>query len=151
MKLKYYLRGLGTGILFAAIILTISHAIGDKKTSESETTTTNISQEKNQDTTEENTAETTTQEITTTQESTTTQDISTAGINDEKVMVTVASGMSSEGVSSMLQEKGVISNSTEFDSYLKENGYSKIIAVGNYEIDSDLTFKEIAEIITKTN
>ena len=31
MKLKYYLKGLGTGILFASIILSISFAVYDKQ------------------------------------------------------------------------------------------------------------------------
>lgn len=142
MKIKYYLRGLGTGILFATIILTISFAVrnSDKETSETEGTTSESRvqvETESESESETETAETTTE--------------STTGLNDDKVVISIKPGMSSEDVAQLLSEKGVFENATEFDTYLKNNGYSKTIVVGDYNIEPGLTFKEIAEIITNTN
>jgi len=143
MKIKYYLRGLGTGILFATIILTISYATKHTKTLDSETTSQGIIEETTKETSTENA---------TIQQTTSTNSVSDNGsINNKNVTVTVKSGMSSEEVSSMLQENGIIESATDFDIYLNEKGYSKIIAVGTYEILANSTYKEIAEAITNTN
>lgn len=141
MKIKYYLRGLGTGILFATIILSISFAVrnSDKKTVDNEATT---SESRVQVETEESSEETTEQESTTQAESVE---------NNNNITLSIKSGMSSEVVADLLADQGAISNSQEFDSYLKENGYSKTIVVGDYTIVPGMTFKEIAEIITNTN
>jgi len=141
MKIKYYLRGLGTGILFATLILTISYAMRNNKNEiETQTQTTASSTQESANDTTNSTSETTT-------------DVSdsTGSINSEKIAITVESGMSSEQVANMLQTKSVVQSATDFDNYLKENGYSKTIAVGSYEINANSTYKEIAEIITNTN
>ena len=140
MKVKYYLRGLGTGILFATVILTISFAVRENSVQGNEQ---DITQKTTiQETTEETKIiETTTQEIETTQNS----------LNDYSVSVTVESGMSSEGVAAMLERAGVIENASEFDEYLRQNDYSKIISVGTYNIEPNSSYEEIAKIITKTN
>lgn len=147
MKIKYYLRGLGTGILFATIILTISYATKNNDT-EIETTTQTSTEET---TTEETTTESTTEIIEETSQETTITNDDYVSNNSENVSITVSSGMSSEQVAGMLQANGIIENASDFDAYLNQNGYSKIISVGNYEIVANSTYKEIAEIITNTN
>lgn len=140
MKIKYYLRGLGTGILFATLILTISYSMRNNSSETETQITTNSSTEINHETIEE-----------VEEPLTTNLNNDTNSINSEKVVISVESGMSSEQVADMLQTKAVIQSATDFDSYLKANGYSKIISVGNYEINANSTYKEIAEIITNTN
>lgn len=136
MKIKYYLRGLGTGILFSTIILTIAFAVrnSDNKTVENDETTSESRVQVETETNEE--------EITTDSET---------NININEIIVSIKSGMSSEDVSELFASQGIVENQEEFDSYLKDNGYSKTIVVGDYSIVPGLTYKEIAEIITNTN
>ncbi len=187
MKLKYYLRGLGIGILVTALIMgfttrdsrpltdaeikaaaaelgmvesdslrladlpqepTPTPEITPEPTKEPETTpepeaTTESSGEpaKESETTPEpaeepeNTSEAATE---TTQESGT--DIS----------VTVSAGSGSRTVCNRLEEVGVITDAAEFDKYLCDQGYSKRICVGTFEIPADASWEEIAKIITRS-
>lgn len=151
MKIKYYLRGLGTGILFATIILIISNATKNDNIT-TETTTQTTTQITTEIVTETSAEEVSTEELEATTEETTQETTGDTGsINSEIKTITVSSGMSSEQVAGMLQSNGIIENATDFDTYLKEYGYSKIISVGKYEISANSTYKEIAEIITNTN
>lgn len=136
MKIKYYLRGLGTGILFSTIILAIAFAVrnSDNKTVKNDETTSESRVQVETETNEE--------EITTNSET---------DININEIIVSIKSGMSSEDVSELFASQGIVENQEEFDSYLKDNGYSKTIVVGDYSIVPGLTYKEIAEIITNTN
>lgn len=64
------------------------------------------------------------------------------------ITLTIRSGASSYGVSKDLQEAGLIVDAGEFDTYLCNNGYSKSIRVGTYEIPLGTSEEEIAKIIT---
>lgn len=68
----------------------------------------------------------------------------------ETVTITVQSGSGSRTVCNQLAEAGLIENAAEFDRYLIDNGYSKRICVGTYEIEVGVNEEEIAKIITKT-
>jgi cell division protein YceG involved in septum cleavage len=48
-----------------------------------------------------------------------------------------------------LEALDIISDATEFDTYLEENGYSDDIKAGTFNISLDATFEEIAKEITK--
>lgn len=155
MKIKYFLRGLGTGILFATIILTISYAFRNNNIKPEETTKSSVAWETEESATVEETSieETTIQETTieeTTIEETTiqeaTSEVTTTGIK----IITITSGMSSTGVSNLLEEMGIIQDSKEFDTFLRNGGYSRKILVGSYEVSSDASFEEIAKKITGT-
>lgn len=67
---------------------------------------------------------------------------------DEKVTLKVIRGDSSVSVSRRLFEAGLVESAVEFDKYLCENGYDKIISVGEYELDFSMSFEEIANKIT---
>ena len=66
----------------------------------------------------------------------------------QTVTVTVKKGASSGSVSSRLQEEGLVEDAKTFDNYLCNNGYSRSINPGTYEIVPGTSEEEIAKIIT---
>lgn len=64
------------------------------------------------------------------------------------VSIVIPSGADSYTVSKQLEEKQLIENAGEFDAYLCNNGYSRSIRVGTYEITMGATWEEIARKIS---
>lgn len=222
MKLKYYLRGLGTGIIVTALILGISYAVSVDKTmtdeevlarakqlgwsestvlsemvkvpeedapqeeqntinAETEDITETKTETETEDITETET-ETETEDIAETEVETETEDIADAedvtetegisevtaedevtdsedvlesgnkqfGMPDEAgtVTITIVRGDSSDSVSRMLEEAGLVDSASAYDKYLCQNGYDKSIRVGKFDIPADATGEEIAKMIT---
>lgn len=193
MKLKYYLRGLGAGILFATIVLFISYSYkmsdgqikkraeelgmvyagkeeqttadidnestggngetGDKASSE-ETESTNIAgQTSTNEPTSDNKEETTTPEPTTPEPTTeaTTPEPTTPNEKVEKCELTVTGSTSSNDVAYALANAGIIEDAEEFNDYLCDNGYDRRIQNGTYTITSDMSYEDIAKLITTRN
>ena len=61
--------------------------------------------------------------------------------------IVIVRGDNSYTVSRRLQEAGLVEDAREFDAYLVDNGYSKSIRTGTYEIPLGATWEEIADII----
>ncbi|MBO8156090.1 MAG: hypothetical protein H0Z32_06510 [Bacillaceae bacterium] len=57
--------------------------------------------------------------------------------------------MNSSDVSELLYQAQIIDNEKRFNQYLVENGLSTRIQIGEYELISDMTYEEIAAIITR--
>ena len=175
MKLKYYLRGLGIGVLVTTIILTIAHHAQRKMSDadiierakelgmvmEEDTLFDDSETKENQTTTQDPTTEQgTTQEPTTkepvTEEPTTKEPVTEEPTtqkptgNLKTVTFTVTDGMYSEAVTDILYKAGIITNKAEFNSFLEKNGYSRIIQNGKHTVNSSMTYEEIAKVITKT-
>lgn len=74
-----------------------------------------------------------------------------AEVLGDMVQVTIFEGNNSVNVSRVLEEAGLVESATAFDRYLRDNGYSKIINMGSYEIPMGTGEEEIAHIITNTN
>nr|WP_275580403.1 endolytic transglycosylase MltG [Metabacillus iocasae] len=70
-------------------------------------------------------------------------------INKAKIEIT--SGMTSMDISSKLVEAKIIKNSADFEQYLAKNQLTTKIQIGSYLLSSDMSHKEIAEILTNTN
>jgi len=72
------------------------------------------------------------------------------GMPDEAgtVTITIVRGDSSDSVSRMLEEAGLVDSATAYDKYLCQNGYDKSIRTGKFEIPADATGEEIAKLIT---
>ena len=95
--------------------------------------------------------ETTTPQETTTQE-TTTQETQTETENVTEpeagtvvtYTLTIASGMSSNTVCEMLKRAGIIENPADFDNFLVGNGYADRIRVGSFEVNSGMSYEELA-------
>jgi hypothetical protein len=176
MKLKYFLRGLGTGILFATLIMFISYGYrntdarikekakelgmveGNSETSLSIINTggskgeetTNPDSSQNTTSPETTTPEITTQETTTletkTSEETTT--LQDGYINSQtEYQLTISSGMDSSSVSRLLKNAGAIEDANDFDNYLVSNGYAERIRVGIFTIPGGSTYEQIAKLI----
>ena len=62
--------------------------------------------------------------------------------------ITIKKGSDSGSVSRMLYEAGLVENAKAFDNYLCNNGYSRSINPGIYEIALGTSEEEIAKIIT---
>ena len=176
MKLKYYLRGLGIGILVTAAILTIVyHTKGSMSDSQimkraaqlgmvmaSTEEDTLFAQTTQADTTIEETGTISVEETTTVVE--TTEAVTEASTEKPteaptkaltepaaaEAVLTISSGMYSESVSAELVRLGIITNQKEFNSYLVNNGYAERIQTGDFKIKADMSYDEIARIITKS-
>ena len=62
--------------------------------------------------------------------------------------ITIKKGSDSGSVSRQLYEAGLVENAKAFDNYLCNNGYSRSISPGIYEIAPGTSEEEIAKIIT---
>ncbi len=131
--------------------LTESSSLEEESTKETETSsqvlqTESVSQEM---TTEETTTEETITEVSTAAPEETTTQIQEieSDSGTEKVMITIKSGMSSEDIAIILQEKGVITDASEFNRYLVLNKYANKMQVGTYEIPFGVDYKKLAEIL----
>lgn len=205
MKLKYYLRGLGIGMIVTALILGISFSNRQDQTSQTmtddqireraaelgmvdsseltlaalqnsanqptESTPEETTQTQEQNTTEstsETTAPAETQETQTTTEPETTAapestsepektaapeataepETTNAPEQTQTAGITIQRGDDSGSVSRRLYEAGLVENAKAFDNYLCNNGYSRSINPGTYEIAPGTSEEEIAKIIT---
>lgn len=180
MKLKYYLRGLGIGILVTAAILTIVyHTKGSMSDSQikkraaqlgmvmaSTEDDTLFAQTTQADTTIEETGTISVEETTTAVE--TTEAVTEAPTEKPteapteaptekptepaaaEAVLTISQGMYSESVSAELARLGIITNQKEFNSYLVNNGYAERIQTGDFKVKADMSYDEIARIITRS-
>lgn len=204
MKLKYYLRGLGIGMIVTALILGISFSNRQDQTSQimtddqireraaelgmvdsSELTLAALQNSEKQPT--EGTPEETTQtqeqnnieaepettvpaetqatvEPETTQEpeattepepektagpeTTAEPEVTEAPQRTQTASITIQRGDDSGSASRRLYEAGLVENAKAFDNYLCNNGYSRSINPGTYEIAPGTSAEEIAKIIT---
>lgn len=64
------------------------------------------------------------------------------------VTLTIRSGANSYSVSKELENMGLVADAGEFDDYLCDNGYAKVVRVGTYKIVIGTSEEEIAKIIT---
>jgi cell division protein YceG involved in septum cleavage len=64
------------------------------------------------------------------------------------VTFSVNSGNGSETVARNLQNAGLVENAAAFDKFLCDNGYSRSLRVGKYEIPMGASEEEIAKILT---
>ena len=116
-----------------------------KVTEESETMTEREATAEPETTTEpEATAE---PEMTTKPEATKEPELITAP-EQSQTTITIKKGSDSGSVSRVLYEAGLVENAKAFDNYLCNNGYSRSINPGIYEIAPGTSEEEIAKIIT---
>lgn len=70
---------------------------------------------------------------------------------EDGATITVIRGDSSVSVARRLYEAGLVESAVEFDKYLCDNGYDKVISVGTYDIHYGMDFADIAKLITRRN
>lgn len=179
MKLKYYLRGLGTGIFVTALIMTIAFSINETKrkaenelakniVDETETVTLTESIDEKSKETEYETKEAQTTEFESTDSKTvehesklSVDEMTTDETMDEtdldesastsanSVVLDIYSGMSSNKVAAKLEELGVIEDKNEFNEYIYQKRLEEKIKVGQFEINYGADYDEILRIITR--
>lgn|SRR5699024_3640261 len=66
----------------------------------------------------------------------------------KKVTFTTEPGVVTEDIAEILYDKKVIDDKRKFEDYLEDNGHSAYIQIGKFEVTTDMSFKEIAEVIT---
>ena len=86
-------------------------------------------------------------EMTTKPEATEEPELITAP-EQSQTTITIKKGSDSGSVSRVLYEAGLVENAKAFDNYLCNNGYSRSINPGIYEIAPGTSEEEIAKIIT---
>lgn len=182
MKLRYYMRGLGIGIIITALIMGIGSSRRSTANDNSDLQQTesgaydsqavvlaDIKEEQPTEADSEEqtpvpetdsgseTADTPTDTPAQTPEKTEASTPSPApGTDNESVQdaeskiitFTIENGTGSETVSRNLEAAGLIEDASSFNRFLCDNGYSKSIRAGSFEIPTDADENEIAEIIT---
>lgn len=178
MNLKYYLRGLGIGLIVTTIILTISNNVGSASNKNSgvgsqspqEPTTSSGSviafdrQQTTESTTEaasENATEpvinkteqsTTIADAPTTQAATvTTQPAATTAVSSDNGEVTVVIKNVYYGTQAadILYDSGLITDKSEFVQYLISTGYGTKIQEGVYSIPKGSSYEAICQTISR--
>ena len=172
MKLKYYLRGLGIGMIVTALILGISFSNRQDQTSQimtddqireraaelgmvdsSELTLAALQNSEKQPTegTPEETTQTQEQNNIEAEPETTVPaepEVTEAPQRTQTASITIQRGDDSGSASRRLYEAGLVENAKAFDNYLCNNGYSRSINPGTFEIAPGTSDEEIAKIIT---
>lgn len=170
MKLKYYLRGLGIGIVMAVLITGVS--MGRKQTMTDDEVKARAKElgmiensvlaeripeetaEDNGDNEPENSPADTPEDMEKEPEDTPedTEKEPEDAVAEEKdvVSVTVVSGDTSWTVSKRMEEAGLIESAKDFDTHLCRYGYDKKISVGTYKIPVNASHEEMAKILTKS-
>lgn len=160
MKMRYFLRGLGTGILLATFLLFLvySYKMSDRKvierakelgmeySREDDSEKQSAAEIPETDTGAEREENTTTSPYEPETESVKIQETSSA---QEIIKVNITSGMNSEKVSEMLQMAGIIKDAEDFNKYLITNDLGRYLRTGEFEMHSDMTYEEIAALLRK--
>lgn len=203
MKLKYYLRGIGIGIIVTAIILSIVNGVsnssnkmtnpqivekakelgmvtkdeydivkqdlntakGDIDDLKAELSKADTKENKESDDGSNDSEETqadakSTDESKTDQTDSKSSDEEKAKSSDKAkltdpsqmakdISFTISSGMGSEDVAKVLEQKGIIVSASEFNKYLVESGNANYLQVGEFKADEGESYDSIIKKITK--
>jgi hypothetical protein len=66
-----------------------------------------------------------------------------------KFQLKLESGMTSEEVARLLEKKNILEDGEAFLTYLNVTKASKALQVGTYDVNSDMSYKEITDLLTK--
>lgn len=158
MKVKYFLRGLGMGILFSVVLLTFVGPVRKEALTDEEIVMRAgllgmVKAEEGPVITQEpETQPPTTEPATETEASEDSVEVKEPEATEgpqEYVTLKIIEGMESEWVAIVLEDAGIISNAEAFNLYLCSMGYDDRISIGSFEIEKGDDFYEIAEKITK--
>lgn len=174
MNFKYYLRGLGTGIVVTLIIVTISNSLrGSKTASENAAQPSSVQPTSaieailnNQRTTQAygdaasadaTSADAASADVTSadvisadTSSAETVSDNVQQGQKGRNITVSFETIQSSEAAAQLLEKAGIVDNWRNFNSYLVNNGYDRKVSGGTFSFSGNESYKEIAGIITKS-
>jgi hypothetical protein len=187
MKMKYYLRGLGVGLILGSLMFMIAgffhkptlskselvaqaQKYGLEVTEKSDGTIKSDSEEKKKKESKKNSKKSTKKDS---EDSKTKKEVKTgkevkepeestknaekpetpeqpAAPEQEEVNIVVQHGMSSDTVSQVLADHGVISDWKDFNRYLESNNYGKRIQPGNFTVPKNASYEDLARILSKS-
>lgn len=174
MNFKYYLRGLGTGIVVTLIIVTISNSLrGSKTASENAAQPSSVQPTSaieailnNQRTTQAygdaasadaasadaTSADAASADVISadTSSAETVSDNVQQGQQERNITVSFETIQSSEAAAQLLEKAGIVDNWRNFNSYLVNNGYDRKVSGGTFSFSGNESYNEIAGIITKS-
>lgn len=165
MKLKYYIRGLGTGLIITTLILVIfrNTSSADNKLKEEETSsvtsviaikeTENVTDKSTEKETEKVTEKPTDKETEKSTEKETekvtekpTENITSA---EEKIVIIFKGVDTAYKAADILISAGLISDKNEFVMYMYNNGYDSKMQDGTYNLKKGDSLETIAKTITR--
>ncbi len=176
MKLRYYLSGLGSGIIIAVLIMLIAdkvtavnnnvngsdvpqettgsviayttQAAKDNETTQAESTEQSENKD-NEETASADTAKNSAVKATDSVTTATTRYVS----EEDKVIVNInpKNIRVAADISKILKDKGIIEDADAFTQYMATYGYSRIVQQGDFELIKGDTFENIARIITRSD
>lgn len=174
MKKRWFLRGMGVGIVLTALILCVTYRSIQKDSNvikqarelgmvfpEAETDDISVASEQTAEdpvqeksaapvsvpaVQEESKADKAAREKLDQSE----DDISNASrYQNGKTTFVVRSGLLSSSVAREMQEAGIIDDADAFDDYIEKSGYGKMLRSGKYKIPKGADYETIAKIITR--
>ncbi len=170
MKFKYYLRGIGIGIVVTTIIFMVLIAIhkNDEKqpgvrendmesktvaSLEEDTQTSSAPKEqlpqKKEDTEKETKEPAGTEEpVSEKEEETEKKEEQAKKDMKEKIRIEIGGGEFSDDVCRKLEAEGLIDDAKAFNEFLIEKDYDNSILPGIYDVPKDSTYEEIAALLT---
>ncbi len=178
MKLKYYLRGIGIGVLVATFIMTVSSMVhnnnlsdefiikeaqklgmimpeteDDKDSLWGNNNTEHDTQADDQASSELLYNDTQISETQNTEEEQGTEEEpgteDQQPLEEEKVVIQIRDGEGAGSVAGKLYSLGVIENEEDFHAYLKNSGYSRKIRCGTFEVVKGASYEEICDVIIR--
>jgi len=167
MKLKFYLRGLGVGVLVTALILTVAYKYRGNSSTVVENSSTvasafNLSRAETKAVNTEQTtvpvketiaatkAEVVTEAPTqtATEKATEVATVQKAEVTNEPITVVLSDISNSERAAQVIANAGVVENWKDFNTYLESSGYAVKIHNGAYTLSKGQSYESIAKIIT---
>lgn len=171
MNFKYYLRGLGTGIVVTLIIVTISNSLrGSKTASENAAQPSSVQPTSaieailnNQRTTQAygdaasadaTSADAASADVTSADvisaDTSSAETVSDNVQQERNITVSFETIQSSEAAAQLLEKAGIVDNWRNFNSYLVNNGYDRKVSGGTFSFSGNESYEEIAGIITNS-
>lgn len=146
MKLKYYLRGVGTGVVVTTLILMIAFAFYRPKMSDEDiiARARQLGMEEKEDETTKGPSPSKTDE----QKDEGKTEPESGEQPVEKVSVTILPGETSAVIAQHLEELGLVDNAKAFDMFISDQDLDNDLLTGTHEVPKNSTFLEIAEILT---
>lgn len=164
MKLKYFLRGLGVGIIFSSVVFWVAYqdVAADKMAKEEIIkeaeklgmvmeddplgellTTQNDKKETENDSSQEDSTDKNQVEQTT--------EMAAESKTEKEVTITIKKGTTSYTVCQNLQKMGLVEDADALDKYLIKNGYAQRIRVGEHTLKYGMEYQDIAEAISSSS
>ena len=70
---------------------------------------------------------------------------------DGVIRITIAKGMTSEKISKLLEDNGIVDDWKELNKYIGRNGYSEKIQVGTFKFTKNMSYREVCRTICGHN